>query len=143
MPVHLILLIHGLYGSPKNLSVTAEELHNAALPSSSSSTHVAPSSSSYDHDHQSAGEQGDPERDEVVVHIAKSFTGSHTWDGIDVNAERAARELDTEIERLEGEGKRVDRVSVMGYSLGGREFFPFFRFYLVVLHDMKIAWRPR
>ena len=125
MTIHLILLIHGLYGSPKNLSVTAEELHKAALSngsnaSSNLSTSTSASTSIADEDNI---DEGIDEKDEVVVHIAKSFTGSHTWDGVDVNAERAAKELEGQIERLERSGKRVDRVSIMGYSLGGREFF--------------------
>jgi len=126
MPVHLILLIHGLYGSPKNLSTTAEELHKAALAGSgryeSSSTSLQAKTEA---EPELEGSDRQLEQDEVVVHIAKSFTGSHTWDGIDVNAEKAAKELDVEIEKLEGVGKRVDRISIMGYSLGGRELVVF------------------
>lgn len=64
-PVHLILLIHGLYGTPANLSVVRAELEHAAQESELP----------------------------VVIHITTSFTGSHTWDGIDVNAHRAAQEV--------------------------------------------------
>ena len=67
-PVHLVILIHGLYGSPSNLKVVAEELAKAA----------------------EAKEEGEYE---VVVHLTKSFSGSHTWDGVDVNAHRAADEV--------------------------------------------------
>jgi hypothetical protein len=65
-PVHLVILIHGLYGSPDNLAVVAEELRA----------------------------YGGVKTDyEVVVYLTKSFTGSHTWDGADVNGHRAAEEV--------------------------------------------------
>jgi hypothetical protein len=71
-PIHLIILIHGLYGSPSNLKVLAEEIGIAS----------------------EAKEQGEHE---VVVHLTKSFSGSHTWDGVDVNAHRAADEVRTSV----------------------------------------------
>ncbi len=64
-PVHLIILIHGLYGTPSNLAVIRSELEEAGrhaeLP--------------------------------IAAYTTTSFTGSHTWDGIDVNAHRAAKEV--------------------------------------------------
>ena len=97
MPTHLILLIHGLFGSPRNLEVLEEELRKAHT------------------DHHTDSSQ------KLSILVAKSFTGGHTWDGIDVNAWRASQEIDEEIDRLEGEGEEVTRFSVIGYSLGGRE----------------------
>ena len=99
MSVHLVILIHGLYGSPANLTVVAEEVAKAAATSHNGGNDF-----------------------ETVVHICRSFTGSHTWDGIDVNAKRASHEIDEIIERLENQGKRVDKFSIMGYSLGGCKF---------------------
>jgi pimeloyl-ACP methyl ester carboxylesterase len=99
MGVHLVVLIHGLYGSPNNLAVIHEELVKAADADVCASHNI-----------------------ETVVHVCKSFTGSHTWDGIDVNAWKASQEVDEVIERLEGEGREVERFSVFGYSLGGCEW---------------------
>lgn len=97
MSVHLVVLIHGLYGSPANLAVIEEEVVRAGQTQSG----VNPP--------------------EVLIHICKSFTGSHTWDGIDVNAWRASKEVDEVIEKVEESGKRVEHFSVIGYSLGGRK----------------------
>ena len=110
--MHLILLIHGLYGSPANLAVVKEEVIRAAR-SGSRSTNSGPSGD----DEDGHG----PDQSDVVVLVATSFKGSHTWDGIDVNAHRASIEIDQEIERLRAQGRCVDRLSIMGYSLGGRE----------------------
>ena len=66
-PVHLIVLIHGLYGTPDNFAVLAAELPRA-------SDDLQP-------------------KLPIVVYITTSFTGSKTWDGVDVNAHRAAEEV--------------------------------------------------
>lgn len=109
--VHLIVLIHGLYGNPTNLAVVKEELERAysrdrkdeeevenLLDSTSSSC----SKSKYGRDDL-----------ELRVLVCKSFTGSHTWDGIDVNTHKAAGEVDAEIERIQGEGKVVVVFSIV------------------------------
>lgn len=49
----------------------------------------------------------------MVPLVATSFTWARTWDGVDVNAHRAAAEVDAEIERLEGEGRVVEAFSVV------------------------------
>ena len=67
-PVHLIVLTHGLYGTPDNFAVLASELPRA-----------------YDDLQQP--------KLPIVVYITISFTGSKTWDGVDVNAHRAAEEV--------------------------------------------------
>lgn len=107
--VHLIVLIHGLYGNPNNLAVVKEELERA--------------------DRRNRGDEDEDEVEDLLdlspttttienglelkILICKSFTGSHTWDGIDVNAHKAAGELDAEIERIEREGKVVEVFSVV------------------------------
>jgi hypothetical protein len=130
--VHLVVLIHGLYGNPDNLKVVKEELERASghgrrsgvsryqdeeedevenlldpwgSPSSSSSTR----SSNY--------------RDGLGTRIlvCTSFTGSHTWDGIDVNAHKAAGEIDDVIKELEGDGKAVEVFSVVSPLNSGME----------------------
>ncbi|RXK37010.1 hypothetical protein M231_05717 [Tremella mesenterica] len=88
---HLILLLHGLYGSPDNLTVCAQELNKATSKSSL----------------------------QVKVLVAKSYMGSHTWDGIDINARRVYKELHAHIDLLKKENQEVTAFSIMGYSLGG------------------------
>ena len=126
--VHLIVLIHGLYGNPENLVVVKEELERAsqlgirpgrkgkqakgsieevdevedllsATPPSSSSTSTT---SSRDNDEL-----------ELKILVCKSFTGSHTWDGIDINAHKAAAEVDEVIKELKSEGRVVEVFSVV------------------------------
>ena len=107
--VHLIVLFHGLYGNPDNLAVVKEELERA--------------------DRRNRGDEDEDEVEDLLdlspttttienglelkILICKSFTGSHTWDGIDVNAHKAAGEVDGEIERIQQEGKVVEVFSVV------------------------------
>jgi hypothetical protein len=128
--VHLIVLIHGLYGNPDNLAVVKEELERASrhgtstdasryqdeeadeiedlleLSSSASSSSLARSRRSTNRDEL-----------ETRILVCKSFTGSHTWDGIDVNAHKAAGEIDGVIRELEGGGKAVEVFSVVSRLL--------------------------
>jgi hypothetical protein len=119
--VHLIVLIHGLYGNPDNLKVVKEELERASGHGRSSDASkyqdgeedevenlLDPSSSA------SSSSSARSKRDglEVKILVCKSFTGSHTWDGIDVNAHKAAGEIDEVIKQLEGEGKAVEVFSI-------------------------------
>jgi hypothetical protein len=65
--VHLVLLLHGLYGSSANLWCLEEEIERA----------------------HAASDCG------LELHIlnAREYGGALTWDGIDVNAHRVAREV--------------------------------------------------
>jgi hypothetical protein len=156
--VHLIVLIHGLYGNPDNLAVVKEELERAASGSSAS----APSSSSStgastvdrkgkgkakgteeeeydlvdvedildldeptlenDNNHQARDGDGDGDESgnglEVRILVCKSFTGSHTWDGIDINAHRASKEIDEVVSKLGEEDRVVEVVSFVCPLLG-------------------------
>lgn len=92
--VHLIVLIHGLYGNPGNLAVVKEELERAAASATSAIG-----------DSVEDGQDEDEVETQLLlpssrsgsvparILVLKSFQGSHTWDGIDVNAHRAAREV--------------------------------------------------
>ena len=134
--VHLIVLIHGLYGNPSNLAVVKEELERASSiaksesePGSSSQGHrrrgtQQGTSANYDgtdqheidsnsnsDDNSDTGNPQNGEEEEVDnlleptsrytgrkiipsrILVLKSFEGSHTWDGIDINAQRAAKEV--------------------------------------------------
>lgn len=124
--VHLIVLIHGLYGNPTNLGVVKEELERASRlaqeygsdgPDKKGKGKArvrAPARADTDIDND-----GEEDEDQVEaqllpppsplggstswhrggrvmrtrVLVLKSFQGSRTWDGIDINAHRAAREV--------------------------------------------------
>lgn len=49
----------------------------------------------------------------------RSSEGIKTYDGIDVCGRRCIESIREMLEKLEGEDKRVDRISFVGYSLGG------------------------
>lgn len=55
----------------------------------------------------------------VVVHVAKSFEGYYTYDGVDVCGIRVANEIQEAINTLNVDGNKVTKLSVAGYSLGG------------------------
>jgi hypothetical protein len=126
--VHLIVLIHGLYGNPDNLKVVKEELERASGHGTSSDASryqveenevedlLDPSSSASSSSSSSSSQSRRNERKvelETRILVCQSFTGSHTWDGIDVNAHKAAGEIDDVIKELEGEGKVVEVFSVV------------------------------
>ena len=58
---------------------------------------------------------------EDVLHIltAKGNSGSFTYDGIELGAERVTQEVEDTLEELAREGKEIRKLSVVGYSLGG------------------------
>ena len=86
---HLVLLVHGLWGNPSHLANLAGGLRAK-------------------HDEST-----------LCILVAKSNTSNFTYDGIEVGGERVARELEDELQRLEGEGVHVTKLSIVGYSLGG------------------------
>ncbi|WVQ94679.1 hypothetical protein IAU59_001759 [Kwoniella sp. CBS 9459] len=121
--VHLVILIHGLYGSTLNLSAVEQELLSLATSNGSTSR-----KSSLEQEPRSSTSTGKTSSDrlrreedgvETVVYLPKGIKGARTWDGIDVCAQRISEEVDKEIERLQNENKDVIGFSVMGYSLGG------------------------
>jgi len=142
--VHLIVLIHGLYGNPDNLAVVKEELERAASGSSSSISSLSKGASTVDrkgkgkareaeneeeyelvedlldldefpleNDDEGQARDGDESGNglEVRILVCKSFTGSHTWDGIDINAHRASKEIDKVVFKLGEEDRVVEVVS--------------------------------
>jgi hypothetical protein len=131
--VHLIVLIHGLYGNPDNLKVVKEELERASGQGTSSEASryqdgeedevedlLDPSSSASSSSSSSSSESRRSKRKEELetrILVCKSFTGSHTWDGIDVNAHKAAGEIDDVIKELDREGKAVEVFSVVSPPL--------------------------
>ena len=112
--VHLLVLIHGMWGDPSNLASMHRIMKEIRLADSS------------------------VDLDGVALHVMLAVTNQaeNTYDGIDWGGERVATEVRhsilvwnhtlsallqvfEEIEKIEKEGKRVTRFSVTGYSLGG------------------------
>lgn len=51
--------------------------------------------------------------------VAKRNSGNFTYDGIELGGERVCQEIEEEIEKLAKAGKEIERLSIVGYSLGG------------------------
>ncbi|KAG6861328.1 hypothetical protein C0995_001307 [Termitomyces sp. Mi166 len=94
MSVHLLVLIHGMWGNPGHLS----ELKRIVTETYTSSS---------DDDTQ------------LEVLVAETNSENSTYDGIDWGGERVAQEVADKVAELEQDGKTVTRFSVTGYSLGG------------------------
>ncbi|KAG6828736.1 hypothetical protein H0H92_006924 [Tricholoma furcatifolium] len=93
MSVHLLVLIHGMWGNPDHLS----ELKRIITETYASS---------------SDGIQ-------LEVLVAEKNRDFTTFDGIDWGGERVAKEVFDRVEELKKDGRTVSKFSVTGYSLGG------------------------
>ena len=87
--IHLVLLIHGLNGKPEELFFLKRRLEH----------------------HEKGGKR-------VKVIVPKS-NYKKTGDGIGVGAQRLFEAVLVEMTELEGDGKRVGEISLIGHSLGG------------------------
>ncbi|KAI9440711.1 DUF676-domain-containing protein [Lactarius indigo] len=95
--VHLLVLIHGMWGNPSHLASMHRIMEQTRV-------------------HQSSD---NPDGTELHVMLAEANQAESTYDGIDWGGERVASEIFQEIEKLEKRDKKVTRFSVTGYSLGG------------------------
>ncbi|KAJ5690230.1 hypothetical protein N7462_004622 [Penicillium macrosclerotiorum] len=86
---HLCVLVHGLWGKPSHLDFIAEVLR------------------------EQYGE------DRLYTLCAAENSGNFTYDGIEVGGERVVREVEDTLEKLEAQGQKITKISVVGYSLGG------------------------
>ncbi|KAH7890808.1 putative serine esterase-domain-containing protein [Phlebopus sp. FC_14] len=109
--VHLLVLIHGMWGNPSHLA----HMHHIIQEVKGNSQSVGP---------------GEPE---LVVLVAQTNRDESTYDGIDWGGERVAQEVLEEVKKHEDKGRRVTRFSVMGYSLGGL----LARYVIGILHQNK------
>ncbi|KAL9612958.1 MAG: hypothetical protein Q9167_002487 [Letrouitia subvulpina] len=83
---HLCILVHGLWGNPGHLAYLASSLRNKFS------------------------------EDKLHILVAKTNSGTFTYDGIETGAERVTQEIETCLEEL---GTTVQKLSIVGYSLGG------------------------
>ncbi|KAL4921871.1 putative serine esterase-domain-containing protein [Aspergillus aurantiobrunneus] len=86
---HLCVLVHGLWGNASHMNTIASALRKRY--------------------------------DESRLHILPSEcnTGNLTYDGIEVCGERLAHEIEETLSTLKSEGHNIQKLSVVGYSLGG------------------------
>jgi len=57
--------------------------------------------------------------DELYILSAKTNSDSFTYDGIDLGGERVTQEIESYIEDAESNGSHIEKLSIVGYSLGG------------------------
>jgi len=86
---HLVVLIHGLWGNPAHLQYLATSLRKAYS------------------------------EDEIHVLVPKSNSTNLTYDGIETGGERTTHEIENQIQELEKTGRKITKLSIIGYSLGG------------------------
>lgn len=110
--VHLVLLIHGLWGCPAHLRVAKEELEAAWVAAHPAQVHAVRADAdsqvsgpaedpvitktlkvSPPHSQTHAGLKEDGDGEELVIMIAGGMTSQLTYDGIDVCASRVAWEV--------------------------------------------------
>lgn len=106
--VHLLVLIHGMWGNPSHLAHVNKIIREV----------------------KGEVEDGDVK---LEVLVAETNKDESTYDGIDWGGERVAEEIRQKTADLEKEGRKVTRFSVTGYSLGGLVA----RYVIGVLHQSK------
>jgi len=57
--------------------------------------------------------------EQLIVLVCRRNPGSLTYDGIEVGAERVAKEIEDMLEELSRDGHKITKFSIVGYSLGG------------------------
>ena len=119
--VHLVVIHHGLWGSPANteyLSTTLAKFHGGTI--SPSCTLTPPESTATIAVHASTHPNASRTDVRLVVLNTHINSGDHTYDGIDWCGERLVKDVYKEVERVEtDEESMVAKLSLIGYSLGG------------------------
>ncbi|KAF8630141.1 hypothetical protein AX15_003094 [Amanita polypyramis BW_CC] len=92
-PVHLVVLVHGMWGNPSHLAEMRRVI---------SETYPDPVNGM-----------------ELQVLLAETNQDESTYDGIDWGGERVTQEIMDKIKDLQDSEKQVKRLSITGYSLGG------------------------
>ncbi|KAJ9113624.1 hypothetical protein QFC22_005932, partial [Naganishia vaughanmartiniae] len=125
--VHLVVLVHGLWGNPKHLEVAREELELAYQRAKEQETKDTGSGAT-----------------EISILVVQGNEGTYTYDGIDVCAGRVAKEINKEVTRIEKDGScNVREFSVMGYSVGGPKHRPVNFTTLATPHVGIVKYRGR
>ncbi|SNX85940.1 uncharacterized protein MEPE_04649 [Melanopsichium pennsylvanicum] len=141
LKVHLVVIHHGLWGTPQNtsfLTSTLAKYHGGTISPASASTLVPPESLDTIATH--ADSHPNSKRGDIRLVVLNSGVnaGDFTYDGIDWCGERLVTDVYAEVKRIEqeeeainegeeedtgasrGNGEaRVVKLSLIGYSLGG------------------------
>lgn len=119
--VHLVVIHHGLWGTPANteyLTTTLAKYHGGTISPSTKLT--PPESASTIAVHAETHPNAKRHDVRMVVLNSEVNAGDHTYDGVDWCGERLVKDVYREVERLETEEEAmVGKVSLIGYSLGG------------------------
>ncbi|KAI5118402.1 hypothetical protein M0805_007536 [Coniferiporia weirii] len=97
--VHLLVLIHGMWGNPTHLAEMNRIIKEVKGPSSAAGS--------------------DDAGVELEVLLAQTNRDESTYDGIDWGGERVADEIYEKTKEIENSGRKVVKFSITGYSLGG------------------------
>lgn len=120
--VHLLVACHGLWGQPLHLRYLVKKLIEAK-GGEISPTGAGPEVNDEGDADAAAVSGSAAERDSpqpsLVVLISESNAETKTYDGIDWCAERTVIEIEREKKRLGKQGRRIVKLSILGYSLGG------------------------
>ena len=57
--------------------------------------------------------------DKLHILVAKRNSGSFTYDGIELGGERVCLEIEEELQAIKSKGGEIEKLSIVGYSLGG------------------------
>jgi dienelactone hydrolase len=92
---HLVVVCHGLWGSPAHVKTIIAHLREKAESHVHSGDNV-----------------------ELVVVPVSTNEGAHTYDGIDFCAERVVAEIDRQVDQLQADDSsgKVTRFSIVGYA---------------------------
>ncbi len=112
--VHLVVVHHGLWGSPENtayLCTTLARFHGGVATPSSKLTPPESEATLSAHADTHANAGADTR---LVVHNSSVNAADHTYDGIDWCAERLVAEVYAQITALEDDEARVTKLSLVG-----------------------------
>lgn len=107
--VHLLVLVHGMWGNPGHL----DEMRRKIRMKWSETRSSLPT--------------------EFYALLATTNVDNYTYDGVDHGGERVADEIVQEVEKFKEMGRVVTKFSITGYSLGGLVS----RYVIGVLHQRK------
>lgn len=120
MPIHLIVLVHGVWGTVHHFDYITGQLesrgavvHDATNPDAVVKLKRIAASMKQPHDSTS-------NKITTIVYRARCNQGYFTYDGIDICGARLVHELEDELKVLQND-LRIDitHMSIIGYSLGG------------------------
>lgn len=104
-PVHLVTVLHGLWGAPQHVQYIVDAITNHSLAAASNHRRYT----------------GTQPKVVVLAPSTNAESFAHTYDGIDECSVRVVQEIDAECARItiEDPSARIAKFSIIGYSLGG------------------------